>query len=151
MMLIAAFDLKIKSLNVINAFINSKFDENIYCRAAEEFRELRIHSLFILLLQALYELHYSSFLWLQKLTLRLKKKEFEFLFEHLCLFINSRVIIFFYMNDIILLFRKKDREKLNKITVRLMRHYEIKDQSKLHWFLNIQIIRNHLKRKLWFC
>ena len=50
MMLIAAFNLKIRFLNVINAFINNKLDKNIYYKAAEEFRELKIHNSFILLL-----------------------------------------------------------------------------------------------------
>ena len=151
MMLIAAFDLKTKSLNVINVFINNKLDENIYCRTTEKFRELKIHSSFILLLQTFYRLHHSLLLWLWEFTLKLKKKEFELLLEHFCFFINNRVIIFFYVNDIILLFKKKNRKKLNKIIVRLMRCYKIKNQSELHWFLNIQIIRNHSKKKLWLC
>lgn len=47
------------------------------------------------------------------------------------MFTNERVIIFFYVNDIVLLARKIDREKLNRVTVRLMRRYEIRDQSEL--------------------
>jgi hypothetical protein len=151
MALVAAFDLETRSLDAVNAFTNSKLDENIYCPAAGGFKDFGISSPFILLQRALYGLRRSPLLWLKELTSGLRKEGFKPLSEHPCLFSNDRVIVFFYVDDIVLLSRKEDKEELNKITARLMRRYEIRDQGELTWFLGIRILRDRPNRKLWLC
>jgi hypothetical protein len=62
-----------------------------------------------------------------------------------CLFINEDgVIIFFYINDIILLYHPEAILKLYKLRITLIQRYEIRDLGELSWFLGIRIIRDRL-------
>jgi hypothetical protein len=67
-----------------------------------------------------------------------------------CLFMNEdSVIIFFYINDIILLYRPEAISELYKLRTALIQRYEMRDLSELSWFLKIRIIRDRSQRKLW--
>jgi hypothetical protein len=68
------------------------------------------------------------------------------------LFINEDgVIIFFYINDIVLLCRSKALPQLYKLRTALIQRYKIRDLGELSWFLGIRIIRDRSQRKLWLC
>jgi len=55
--------------------------------------------------------------------------------------------VFFYVDDIVLLARKKDKE-MEEIKAKLMAKYEMRDLGELHWFLNVKTLRNRGQRKL---
>src|SRR6266513_3290520 len=64
--LTAAFGLKAEQLDAINAFLNAKLDEIVYCHFPEGFEEDPNSCL--QLLRALYGLRRSPLLWLQEFT-----------------------------------------------------------------------------------
>ncbi len=59
MILIAAFNLKTRQLNAINAFLNAHNDELIYCQM---FNDYRLDKKVIKIIRALYEQRKSSLL-----------------------------------------------------------------------------------------
>jgi hypothetical protein len=52
MTLVAAFDLKTRQLNAINAFLNAHNDELIYCQMSDDYR---LNEKVIKIIRALYE------------------------------------------------------------------------------------------------
>ena len=65
----------------------------------------------------------------------------------LCLFTNSFIILFFYIDDIVLI---RHNIKLIEIFKKaLVSRYEMRDLGDLQWFLGVRILRNRAERKLW--
>lgn len=59
------------------------------------------------------------------------------------------VIVFFYVDDIVFCYRKKDTEKATAAIDQLKATYRIKDLGELKWFLGIHVIRDRLAKSLW--
>ena len=68
-----------------------------------------------------------------------------------CLYINNKLIVFFFVDDIAILSRTSDIDVYQSFRTRLFEHYEMRDLGELKWFLGIQVIRDRLKRKIWLC
>jgi hypothetical protein len=93
----------------------------------------------------------SSILWYRELIMILKKMKMIFVFEINCLFINERIILFFYVNNIIVLCSKFSIYQLKELKQTFMKRFEMKAFEDLKWFLSIRIIRNRESRKIWLC
>ena len=105
--IICAFDLKARHWDAVNAFLNSMLDadERVYTHMPEGFKT---RDKVWLLLQALYGLPRSPFLWFKELSSTLKDLGFYPILEEPCCLTNGRIIIFFYVDDIIPAFRRRD-------------------------------------------
>jgi len=68
-----------------------------------------------------------------------------------CLFTDRRLIVFFYVDNIAVLFAKKDLQRLEEFKAKLLHQYEIRALGDLQWFLGIRIVRDRPSRKLWLC
>ena len=66
-----------------------------------------------------------------------------------CLFTNSWLILFFYIDDFIILYRAGDKEKFKEFESALLVTYEIRSLGNLSWFLGIRIIRSDDKLYLY--
>ena len=118
----AAFNLEIRQYNAVNVFINAKLSKLVYCYCLEGFGQDR-HVLELLI--ALYGLKISPLLWYKELTSTLA----EFGLEPIlgtnclytdCLYTDGRLIIFFYVDDIAILFTKKDLLRLKEFKAKLL-------------------------------
>ena len=105
MAIAAAFDLEIQQYNAVNVFINAKLSKPVYCYCLEGFSQDR-HVLE--LLRALYGLKILPLLWYKELTSTLAKFGLKLVPGTNCLYTNGRLIIFFYVDNIAVLFTKKD-------------------------------------------
>ena len=146
MAIAAAFDLEIFQYDAVNAFTNSTLDETVYCECPQGFEQ---SDQFLLLLRALYGLRRSPLLWLKEFSCTLTElglKEIES-----CLFTNDWLVVFFYIDDIIVMCRTKDLPKLYPFKEALFSRYEMRDLGELSWFLGIRIIRDRSKRKIRLC
>ena len=130
----AAFNLEIRQYNAINAFTNAKLSKPIYCYCPEGFKQNR-HIL--KLLMALYRLKISPLLWYKKLTSTLTKFRLNPIPGTNCLYTNRRLIIFFYVDNIAVLFAKKDLLRLKEFKAKLLPQYKICALGDLQWFLGI--------------
>ena len=63
--------------------------------------------------------------------------------------INKRVIVFFYINDIIIYYRKKNKTKARITISELQTKYVMNVLKSLKWFLEVHILQDKAKKLLW--
>jgi hypothetical protein len=61
------------------------------------------------------------------------------------------LILFFYVDDIVIICLKENLNRMRFFEKSLMKRFEIKVLKKLKWFLRIRIIRDRVNRKIWLC
>jgi Reverse transcriptase (RNA-dependent DNA polymerase) len=100
----AAFDLEIRQFDAINAFVNSKLNEDIYCYSPEGYQRAGscCH-----LLRALYGLKQSPQLWFNDFTTALEQLGLQAIHGVNCLYGDRRLLLFFYVDDIAILYSKQ--------------------------------------------
>jgi hypothetical protein len=97
MIISTAFDLKIWQYDAVNAFINSEIDEELYSESSNEFSRF---DYCWKLNKALYELKQASILWYRNLITTLKNLKLQSISKMNYLFVNDKLIFFFYVDDI---------------------------------------------------
>jgi hypothetical protein len=58
------------------------------------------------------------------------------------LFTNEKLIVFFYVDDIVVLVRPEDLEAHEEFERALTNRYEIRCLGKLSWFLGIRVVHD---------
>jgi Reverse transcriptase (RNA-dependent DNA polymerase) len=144
----AAFDLEAHQFDAVNAFINSDLDEEIYCQPPEGYQ--RPDSTW-LLIRALYGLKQSPLLWYRDFTIALEQLGLHPISGVNCLFANDFLLLFFYVDDIVVLFHRKHTQKVKEFEDSLLRRFEMRALGELKWFLGIRIERDRPSRRLWLC
>jgi hypothetical protein len=109
MVITTAFNLETWQADVINVFINSDLDETIYCDYPEGFK---LPGFYLRLLRVFYRLRRSSLLWLKEFSGILIKLSLTQIGKDVCLFTNNWLIIFFFMDNIVSLYRTINLSKL---------------------------------------
>ena len=146
MAIAAHFDLEIDQGDAVLAFTNSDLDEEIFCDLPDGFK---VDGKVALLVKALYGLRRAPRLWHQTLTAALKKLGLKASTEDPCVFTNDRQISFFYVDDMLHMYRKRDAEHIATFKKDLNDQFEMHDEGEIRWFLGVQIIRDRPNRKLW--
>ena len=90
----------------------------------------------------LYRLKISPLLWYKELTSILAKFGLKPVPGTNCLYTDGRLIVFFYVDDIAVLFAKKDLQRMEEFEAKLLQRYEIRALGDLQWFLGIRIVRD---------
>jgi len=75
---------------------------------------------------ALYGLKVSPLLWYKELTNTLAEFGLKPVLGTNCLYTNGRLIVFFYVDNIAVLFAKKDLQRLQEFKAKLLHWYEIR-------------------------
>jgi len=101
----------------VNAFTNARLDKPVYYYCPEGFDQNR-HILKLLI--ALYGLKVSPLLWYKELTNTLAKFGLKPVLGTNCLYTNRQLIIFFYVDDIAVLFAKKNIQRLEEFEAKLL-------------------------------
>lgn len=146
MAIAAKFDLEIDQGDVVSAFINSDLDEEVYCELPDGFK---LPGKIIRLLKALYGLRRSPRLWNKDLSATLEGMGLRPSKEDPCVFTNGWLIVFFFVDDIIRMYRKSDRAAAAAFAKELDGRYKMKDEPHVRWFLGIRILRDRSTKKLW--
>ena len=79
----------------------------------------------------------SPLLWFKHLTIIIKRLGFKPVLKCACLYTNSRIVIFFYINNIIIIVYPKYYSDFLNFKAKLIIAYKIRDISELKWFLDI--------------
>lgn len=148
MAITAKFDLETRQLDAVNAFTNIVLDEDVYVQFPDGYRR---RGWVLKLLRALYGLRRSPLLWQKDLTAAFEKLGLRQSQEEPCLFTNSWLTVFFFVDDIVLLYRARYQDAADEFIVKLKTQYEMKDLGELKWFLGIRVLRDRAARKLWLC
>jgi hypothetical protein len=138
MIMMIIYKLKTRQLNAINVYLNAKNDESIYCYMSNEYKQSeKIYKV----IRTLYEQRKFLLLWFRMFTAKCIELNLKSISKELCLFIDQNdIIIFFYVKDIIWIFRF-DREKaIETFIFKLKTMFEFKNMSEIKKFLDIRII-----------
>ena len=108
----AKFGLIMKQYDVEGAFTYSWLDEDVWCRLPQGYYQ---RGMLWKLQKALYGLRASPLLWYKKLKEVLKELGLQAAFKDPCVFLNGRVIVFFFVDDIIIMFHERHRDEWKRI------------------------------------
>ena len=146
MAITAVFDLDARQYDMINAFLNSDLDEEIYVRMPDGFVEAgRCWKLN----KALYGLRRSPRLWYLKLGSWLRSMGFRQILEEPCLFMTEYAILIFYVDDVVILNLPTNQQQVQSFEDALCGKFPTRVIGDLKWFLGIRVLRDREARKLW--
>lgn len=143
--LVAKFDFKTLQLDIVNVFMYANLNKMVFIRMPPRYSK---QSKLFKLNKMLYNLHWSFLLWQQKLTKKMKKFGFKEIPQEPCIIQKNDVICFFYVNNIVFIFKKDQRKKIKQIVDLLLKTLTIERKRKLKWFLRLYMIRNCSKKAL---
>jgi hypothetical protein len=103
----------------------------------------------LLLNKTLYSLRISSLLWQKEFTKTLQEIGYTQVPHEPCCYIRNGVLIFFYVDNIIIAYQKRLQAAVNKLTQQLSQHYNISSSKPAQWFLGMKIARNKSDQKIW--
>jgi Reverse transcriptase (RNA-dependent DNA polymerase) len=122
------FDLEINQYNTISAFTNSDINELVFCYTTLGYP---IEGKILKLLKTLYGLKRVPILWFNDLTKTLKKLGFHIIPDTLYVWTNRILIVFFFINDIVVINRKKDQALAIEFAKKLLTIYPLIAKNKM--------------------
>jgi hypothetical protein len=146
MAIAARFDLELIQYDAVNAFVNAKLDRTVFMRMPQGYRK---PGMILMLRKALYGLRESPLLWQRDLTATLQELGFKTVPHEPCCMTKGAIIIFFYVDDIVLAYKKERKNEIQSIINKLQNKYKLSGGKPLQWFLGIEIIRDREKKLLW--
>jgi len=149
MALVAAFGLICHSADVTNAFLNAILgnDEIVYIQCPQGYEK---PGYVWKLKRALYGLRTAPKAWFKELTEFLQSKGFKSCPDEPCILLhNSGIIIFFYVDDFLLIGPQSRAKDIASLKKALDEKYGIKDLGPTTSFLNIKIRRDESTKQLW--
>jgi hypothetical protein len=145
MAIAAEHDLELKQYDVTNAFVHATMDRVVYMRMPHGYQKpgtiLQVN-------KALYGLRISPLLWQKEFTSTLKTMGFRSVLHEPCCMIRDGIIIFFYVDDIILAYAQSTEQEAQQAIRQLQERYTITGGHDLHWFLGMEIMRSRSNRKI---
>ena len=144
----AYFDLEAKQFDTINAFTNAKIRKKIWVWFLPGRQS---PGYVLLLLRALYGLHVLPLLWYKHLCEVMQKLGLKPVLECVCLFTNQQLIVFFYVNNIVVLYHCSEEQAYVNFKDKLMAKFKLHEIRDLKWFLGIQVLCNQVHHKIWLC
>jgi hypothetical protein len=145
--LMAAFGLKVFQYNFLNAFRNAEVNCKICVQIPEGY--VNQFGLLLQLWQVLYGLKKALLLLYNNLCASLKDMGLKPVPGIPCLFMNKKLIVFFYVDNIVVLVRPEDLKAHEEFKHALENWYEIRCLGKLSWFLGICFVHNEEQGKVW--
>ena len=139
MAIAATHDLELKQYDVTNAFVHATIDREVYMRMPNGHQKpgsvLRLN-------KALYGLRISPLLWQKEFTSTLAIQGFQTVPHEPCCLIKKGVIIFFYVDDIIIAYSQASKSEADQTVKYLQDKYTITGGHDLQWFLGIEVTRD---------
>jgi hypothetical protein len=72
----------------------------------------------------------------------LKKLGLQQVAEDLYIFVGDRIIVMFYVDNILIINHKLAYERARQLEKDLEKHWKLIDQGEVEWFLGIRILRD---------
>ncbi|SLM39797.1 Reverse transcriptase, RNA-dependent DNA polymerase [Lasallia pustulata] len=93
----------------------------------------------------------SPALWYRHLSATLINLGLETVPGVQCLHTNQYMLVFFFVDDIAVIYDRKFTHQVNEFEKKLCRTYEMRSLGQIEWFLGIHITRERYSRHLWLC
>ena len=146
MAIAARFDLELIQFDVVNAFVNADLNQEVYMRQPPGYRS---SGMIVRLQKALYGLREAPLLWQKYFTDTLYRFGFRTIPHEPCCLIKDGLLIFFYVDDIVLAYEKKKELQAAEVSAYLKRSLNLTGGNCLQWFLGIEIIRDRKRKLIW--
>jgi hypothetical protein len=142
----ARFDLELIQYDAVNAFVHATLDEKVCMKMPRGYTK---PGTILKLNRALYGLRRSPILWQRLFYSSLLDIGFRPVPHEPCCVTHDGILIFFYVDDIVVAY-KKDREPVvHEMLRKLKQQYHLDGGSELQWFLGIRVIRDRERRIIW--
>jgi hypothetical protein len=66
-----------------------------------------------------------------------------------CLFSNDSLIVFFFVDDIVVAVASKNKDIYRRFDQQLRAAYDVRFLGELKWFLGIRVIRDRGQKRIW--
>jgi hypothetical protein len=143
--LAAVENMEIHQMDMKTTFFNGELEEEIYMEQPQGFVHQGGEHLVCKLHKSLYGLKQSLRAWNQKLDTILKSVEFMKSEANPSVYVTQvgdvKFFIVVYVDDLILVCN--DQDKILHIKEELNQKFEMKDLGELHFFLGMEVERNH--------
>lgn len=145
MSIAAKYDMELTQWDVTNAFVHATMDREIYMRMPPGYQKpgtvLKVQ-------KALYGLRISPLLWQKEFTATLEAIGFTVIPHEPCCMIKDGIIIFFYVDDIIIAHHKSQEKEAYEAINLLKKRYTMTGGGELQWFLGVAVIRDRKARTI---
>jgi len=145
----AKFDLELLQFDAVNAFVNARHPGEVFMRMPPGHRETRKEETILLLKKALYGLRIAPLLWQREFGNTLSTLGFKSTPHEPCCYSKDGLILFFYVDDIVLAFREELRGIAEKTMEALKARYKMTGGNELQWFLGMEVIRDRVSKTIW--
>jgi len=139
MAIAAHFDLELKQYDAVNAFVHAPLPNKVYMRMPLGYRQ---QGKILQLNKAVYRLRESPVLWQRLFTGTLIDIGFKPIPHEPCCLICDEILIFFYIDDIVLAYWKSDKTKTKNLITWIWNCYNISEEKDLQWFLRIAVYQD---------
>jgi Reverse transcriptase (RNA-dependent DNA polymerase) len=148
MAIAARFDLELKQYDAVNAFVHTPLNKKIYMRMPPGYRQ---RGKIFRLNKAVYGLREAPTLWQRLFTSTLREIGFKPIPHEPCALVCDGILIFFYVDDIVIAYRKSQQTRARDLMDQLKRHYHISggEDLVLQWFLGLEYTKTAPKRLIW--
>ncbi|KAF7173426.1 hypothetical protein CNMCM6106_007498 [Aspergillus hiratsukae] len=146
MAIAARFDLELKQYDAVNAFVHAPLNKKVFMRMPRGYQQ---RGRILRLNKAVYGLRQSPVLWQRLFTTTLINIGFKPIPHEPCCMTYDGILIFFYVDDIVLAYRKSQHSTAKSLIKQLKAQYNISGGEDLQWFLGIAIYRDRKQRKAW--
>ena len=144
--MIVVLNWKLKQMNVKIIFLYDDINEEIFIEQFTDFAKEDDEFLVCKFRKTLYDLKQFSRVWYDILFKFLKFLNFNLIIFNYSVFINERIIIEMYVNDILLFDLSKS--KIQRVKDRLSQKFRMIDLESIHHYLSMKVIRDRLNRTL---
>jgi hypothetical protein len=145
MAIAAHLDMELIQHDITNAFVHATIDRAVYMKMPSGYQKpgtvLRVQ-------KALYGLRISPLLWQKEFTSTLKAIGFQSVPHEPCCLTKEGIIIFFYVDDIILCYNKQQTLEAQNTVALLKNRYTVTGGNDLQWFLGMEVIRNRTNKTI---
>lgn len=142
----ARFDLEMIQYDVVNAFVHAPIDKDVFMRMPPGYGKKRT---ILILNKALYGLRISPLLWQKEFTRTLADLGYTQVPHEPCCYIKNGILVFFYVDDVIVAYRKRQTSEVEALSKQLQEKYKISGGDPAQWFLGMEIIRDRPQRRIW--
>jgi hypothetical protein len=142
----AYFNMEMRQYDAINAFTNAELTTPVYCYQPEGFSD---SDHLWKLRRALYGLKTSPLLWYKELTKTLTELGLTPVKDAPCLWKNDKLLVFFYVDDVVILCAPAHIADLHEFEKKLLRRYKIRSLGELETFCGIQVTRDRDSGSIW--
>ena len=146
--LACAYWYRINQRDIVNTFLYSKIDQVVYVEFPLGMEE---PGYCLPVKWALYSLKQSPNLWPKEFSSSLLKLGLKQYTTERCLHYNKYLIVFFFVDGVITLYKDKDSEKFEELWRKLSAIYENQDMGEAKHFLGMRILQDGDHNILYLC